>query len=79
MRVEPQQRNAHPTEDQRWKHESPDFSRGENQKHPHKLLLRPEAIQSVINRMVRVKSKGLSYQAAFLVSFSVTKVRSLQL
>jgi hypothetical protein len=23
QRVEPQQRNAHPTEDQRWKHESP--------------------------------------------------------
>jgi death-on-curing family protein len=36
-------------------------------KHPHKVLLRPEAIQSVINRMVRVESKGLSYQAAFLM------------
>jgi death-on-curing family protein len=36
-------------------------------KHPHKLLLRPEAIQSLIDRMVGAESRGLTYQAAFLM------------
>jgi len=30
-------------------------------KHPHRLLLRPEAIQVVIDRMIKVETKGLIY------------------
>ena len=36
-------------------------------KHPHRLLLRPEAIQTVIDRMIKVETKGLAYQAAWLM------------
>ena len=38
MRVEPQQRNAHPTEDQRWKHESPDFQSRRESRTDYTLL-----------------------------------------
>jgi death-on-curing family protein len=36
-------------------------------KHPHRLLLRPEAIQSVIDHTIEVERKGLAYQAAWLM------------
>jgi prophage maintenance system killer protein len=36
-------------------------------KHPHKLLVVPESIQSVIDRVVEAESKGLTYQAALLM------------
>ena len=36
-------------------------------KHLHRLLLRPEAIQTVIDRMITVETKGLAYQAAWLM------------
>ncbi len=37
-------------------------------KHPHRLLLRPEAIKTVIDRMITVETKGLAYQAAWLMT-----------
>jgi hypothetical protein len=43
MRVEPQRRDAHPTEDQRLKHEFSDYSRGKNQEFPN-----PEDIRKLI-------------------------------
>ncbi len=36
-------------------------------KHPYRLLLRPEAIQTVIDRMTKVETKGLACQAAWLM------------
>jgi len=36
-------------------------------RHPHKLLVIPEAIQSIIDRMVEVEGKGLTWQAAYLM------------
>ena len=36
-------------------------------KHPHRLLLRSEVIQNVLDRMIRIESKGLAYQAAWLM------------
>jgi death-on-curing family protein len=37
------------------------------EKHPHKLLGTRRAIQSLIDAMVREESKGLMFQAAFLL------------
>lgn len=37
------------------------------EEHPHRPLLRPEAIQTVIDRMIKVETKGLAYQAAWLM------------
>ena len=36
-------------------------------KHPHKLLVIPQAIQSVIDRMIEIENKGLTCQAAYLM------------
>ena len=36
-------------------------------KHPHKLLVAPQAIQSVIDRVIEVEKKGLMCQAAYLM------------
>jgi len=36
-------------------------------KHPHKLLVMPQAIQSVIDRMIEIENKGLTCQAAYLM------------
>ena len=39
-------------------------------RHPHRLLLRPEAIRSVIDQMIEVERKGFAYQAAWLMKGS---------
>jgi prophage maintenance system killer protein len=36
-------------------------------KHPHRLLLRAEAIQGVIDRIAEAEGRGLVYQGAFLM------------
>jgi len=41
-------------------------------KHPHKLLVAPQAIQSVIDRVIEVEKKGLMCQAAYLMKGLVT-------